>query len=81
LCILKRLSELRVFGLPILVGASRKSFIGAVTGEEIPSRRIPGSLAAAVVAVLKGAKILRVHDVKENVRVVHTLLAIEEEGC
>ena len=81
LCILKRLSEFKVFGLPILVGASRKSFIGAVTGEEVPAQRVPGSLAAAAVAVLKGAKILRVHDVKETKQFLDTILAIEEALC
>ena len=81
LCILKRLSEFKVFGLPILVGASRKSFIGAVTGEEVPAQRVPGSLAAAAVVVLKGAKILRVHDVKETKQFLDTILAIEEALC
>jgi len=81
LCILRRLSEFKVFGLPILIGASRKSFIGAVTGEEIPARRVPGSLAAAAVAVLKGAKILRVHDVRETKQFLDTLLAVEEATC
>ena len=81
LCILKRLSEFKVFGLPILVGASRKSFIGAVTGEEIPVRRVPGSLAAAAMAILKGAKILRVHDVRETKQFLDILLAIREANC
>jgi dihydropteroate synthase len=81
LCILKRLSEFKVFGLPILVGASRKSFIGAVTGEEIPVRRVPGSLAAAAMAILKGAKILRVHDVRETKQFLDILSAIREANC
>ncbi|RUM44474.1 MAG: dihydropteroate synthase [Desulfurobacterium sp.] len=81
LCILRRLSEFKVFGLPILIGASRKSFIGAVTGEGVPAKRVPGSLAAVAVAVLNGAKILRVHDVKETKQFLDTILAIEEAVC
>ncbi|WP_283399772.1 dihydropteroate synthase [Desulfurobacterium pacificum] len=81
LCILKRLKEFKVLGLPILIGASRKSFIGHVTGEEVPEKRVPGSLAAAGIAVLNGAKILRVHDVKETKQFLDTLLAITEASC
>ncbi len=81
LCILKRLKEFKVLGLPILIGVSRKSFIGHVTGEEIPVKRVPGSLAAAGIAVLNGAKILRVHDVKETKQFLDTLLAITEAPC
>ena len=67
--ILNRLSELKSLGYPILVGPSRKTFIGNVCGGEkqLPSEeRLEGSLAAAVVAALNGANILRVHDVKET---------------
>jgi len=81
LCIVKRLSEFKVFGLPILIGASRKSFIGAVTGESSPLKRLPGSLAVAGLAVKKGAKILRVHDVKETRQFLDMLTAVEEESC
>jgi dihydropteroate synthase len=52
---------------PVLVGASRKSFIGKILGNAPAGERLGGSLAAAVVAVLNGAKIVRVHDVKETV--------------
>jgi dihydropteroate synthase len=71
--ILKRLKELRVLGFPVLIGISRKSFIGAVLKnllgrEEIPPKeRLSGSLAATAVAVLNGAHIIRTHDVKETV--------------
>ncbi|RMG47880.1 MAG: dihydropteroate synthase [Acidobacteria bacterium] len=61
--LLRHLSVLRGLGRPILVGASRKSFIGRRTGEPEPARRLPGSIAAAVAAVLGGASIVRVHDV------------------
>ena len=52
--------------LPQLVGVSRKSMIGAITGREVPAERVAGSLAAALFAVQQGAKIVRVHDVKET---------------
>ncbi len=63
--ILGRLGEMRIFGLPIMAGPSRKSFIGAVTGREVDDR-LYGSLSAAIVSMLNGANILRVHDVSET---------------
>jgi len=81
LCILKRFSEFRVFGLPLLVGASRKSFIGAITGEDEPQERLAGSLGAIAPAFYGGAKIFRVHDVKETYRFLKLLRAVEEAGC
>ena len=71
--ILKRLSELKELGYPVLVGASRKAFIGNVCGGEKPlitKERLSGSLAAAIVAALNGANILRVHDVGETKRCI-----------
>jgi dihydropteroate synthase len=68
--LLRRLSELSTLGLPILVGVSRKSFIGKFGGEPDPSRRVPGSLAAALFALEQGASILRVHDVAETAQAV-----------
>lgn len=76
--ILKRINEFKRFGLPILLGASRKSFIGAVTGEENPEERVAGSLASVVRGVLNGVRILRVHDVKETRQFLDMLMAIEE---
>ncbi|MBX3354282.1 MAG: dihydropteroate synthase [Phycisphaeraceae bacterium] len=61
--LLHRLPEFASLGRPLLIGASRKSFIGAVTGVEKPSERRAGSIAAAVLAALGGAAILRVHEV------------------
>jgi dihydropteroate synthase len=55
---------------PVLVGASRKSFIGKVLGNVPAGERLGGSLAAAVVAVMNGARIVRVHDVKETVNAI-----------
>lgn len=62
--LLRRLAELRSLGRPLLVGASRKDFIGALTGRR-PSERLAGTLAALDAAVEGGAAILRVHDVAE----------------
>ena len=62
---------------PMLVGASRKSFIGKILGENIlPIERINGSLGSAAIAVWNGAKIVRVHDVKATVEVVRVVEAI-----
>lgn len=71
--ILKRLSEFKILKYPILIGASRKTFIGNICGGEKPlpvEDRREGSLAAAAVAILNGADIIRVHDVKETKRCV-----------
>lgn len=68
LVLLRRLGEFRSLGCPVLVGASRKSFIGRTLGIEDPKDRLEGSLAAAVVAVWNGARILRVHDVRATRR-------------
>jgi dihydropteroate synthase len=65
---LRRLPELAVLGRPILVGVSRKSFIGRLGDEPDPQRRLPGSLAAGLFAISRGAHILRVHDVPETVQ-------------
>jgi len=80
LALLRGLSELAECGGPILVGASRKSFIGHLTGREAPVERRAGSLGAAAWAVLHGAHILRVHDVIDTCdvcRLMDTLLAGE----
>jgi dihydropteroate synthase len=66
LTLLARVSELRSLGFPVLVGASRKSFIGALTGKSDPEDRLHGSLAVAAYAAMQGAQIVRVHDVKET---------------
>lgn len=77
--ILKSLSELKSLGYPLLVGASRKTFIGNVCGGEKqlpPEERLEGSLAAAVIAALNGADIVRVHDVKETKRCIELVNCI-----
>jgi dihydropteroate synthase len=60
--ILRRLSELRSLGLPVMVGPSRKAFIGAITGEQADTR-LEGTIAACLLAAVAGASIVRVHDV------------------
>ena len=66
--ILRRLSELRTLGKPILVGSSRKSFIGATL--DLPfDERLEGTAATVALSVAGGADIVRVHDVKEMTRV------------
>jgi dihydropteroate synthase len=73
---LARLSELKTFGLPILLGASRKRFIDSVSPAP-PDRRIGGSIAAHLIAVARGAAIVRVHDVAETVQALKVAAAIE----
>ena len=73
---LARLSELRVFGCPLLVGASRKRFIDSVV-PSAPTERIGGSLAAHLLAARNGAAIVRVHDVAETVQALRVAAAIE----
>ena len=65
LTLLKRLPELAGLGVPLLVGWSRKSSLGRITGRDT-GERLASSLAAALLALLGGARILRVHDVKET---------------
>jgi dihydropteroate synthase len=75
--LLARLEELTGLGCPVLVGASRKSFLGKITGRE-PGERLAGSVAVATWAVARGARIVRAHDVAETrdaVRVVESLQA------
>jgi dihydropteroate synthase len=67
--ILRRIDEFGSLGRPILVGASRKSMIGAVLGGLRPEERLEGTLAISAYCMMKGVDVLRVHDVKENVRV------------
>lgn len=66
LALLAGLPALVELGYPVLVGASRKRFIGAISGEEEPRRRLGGSIAAAIESVTRGAAIVRVHDVAET---------------
>lgn len=75
---LARLKELREFGLPLLVGASRKRFISSVTPSE-PHQRLGGSIAAHLLAAQHGAQIIRAHDVAETVQALSVAAAIEDK--
>jgi dihydropteroate synthase len=75
LIVLARLEELKAFGLPLLVGASRKRFIDHVAPAP-PDRRLGGSLAAHILAVAGGARIIRAHDVAETVQALRVAAAI-----
>jgi dihydropteroate synthase len=75
---LARLGELSRFGRPILVGASRKRFIASVSPSE-PRQRIGGSLAAHLLAVQNGARIIRAHDVFETVQALRVAAAIGDK--
>jgi dihydropteroate synthase len=69
LAVISRLAELKRLGFPILLGASRKSFIGKALGDLDVKDRIEGTLAVTAAGVKDGVDIVRVHDVKQNVRV------------
>ena len=74
--IIRRLADLKTLGLPILIGASRKRFIGAVLGDLPADERVEGTAAAISVSIANGANIIRVHDVKEMARVARMTDAI-----
>lgn len=74
--ILRRLDEFRAVGRPLLVGVSRKSFIGKLSGGIPAADRLPGSLAAALSAVMRGAAIIRAHDVAETRRALDVWQAL-----
>jgi dihydropteroate synthase len=75
---LARLDELHEFGLPLLVGASRKRFINSVSPSQ-PHQRLGGSIAAHVVAAQRGARMIRTHDVLETVQALRVTMAIRDE--
>ncbi len=78
--LLAHVGELRSLGYPVVVGASRKSMIGALLNGAAPSERLEGSLAAAVVAALQGADIVRTHDVGPTVRALRIADAARPGG-
>jgi len=75
--ILGSLATLRAFGRPVLVGPSRKSFLGELTGAP-PKERVPGTIAACLITYLQGARIFRVHDVAPVVQALAVTRAIAE---
>jgi dihydropteroate synthase len=79
--LLRRLPELRSLGRPILVGVSRKSFLGTITGEPDPRRRLPASLVAGLFALSRGAAILRVHNVVETIQAIKAWQGLKSVGA
>jgi dihydropteroate synthase len=80
LLMLRNLDRFAALGQPLLVGVSRKSFIGHVLAIEDPKERSAGSLACAAVAVMAGASIIRAHDVRATVEAVRMCAAIKDAG-
>lgn len=78
LSLLRATATFRYLGCALLVGVSRKSFIGAVSGEKDATRRLPGSLAAGLWALSQGANILRVHDVAETAQALKIWRGIQD---
>src|SRR5438874_893906 len=78
LTLLARLRELTVLGRPIVIGTSRKRFIGQITGETEPAERLWGTAATVAWSLANGASIARVHDVEPMVKVVKMCRAIME---
>lgn len=79
--LLRRLEEFLPLGAPVLVGPSRKSFIGTLPGAENPDQRLEGTIAACVVSAMKGASVVRVHDVaacKRALRLVDAVRSAQE---
>ena len=74
--ILKRLDELKVLGRPILIGVSRKRFLGTLTGQDNPALRDTASIAAGIQAALNGASVLRVHNVAGHVATMKVAAAL-----
>lgn len=81
LALLGALRQFAGLGRPVLVGASRKSFLGAILDGAPPEDRLEGSLACAALAASAGAAVVRVHDVRETLRVVRTVAAVERGGA
>jgi dihydropteroate synthase len=76
--LIRRLRELAALGRPVLLGVSRKSTIGWITGQKTPAERLAGSIAAGLMGVANGAAILRVHDVAPHVQALQVWSAIGE---
>jgi dihydropteroate synthase len=70
LALLRATRRFAALGHPLLIGVSRKRFIGDFGGEKEPTKRFPGSIAAGLYALMQGAAILRVHDVAETVQAI-----------
>lgn len=77
LVLLEALDQMHALGHPLLVGMSRKTMLGQITGRDVADR-LPASLAVATIAAMKGAAIIRVHDVRETVDAVKVVSALKE---
>jgi dihydropteroate synthase len=77
--LITKLDQLKVLGKQILLGVSRKSFIGDILNLE-PAERLEGSIAAGIVGVINGANILRVHDVGSTIRAVRVVNALRKKN-
>ena len=78
LALLRELKKLTELGVPVLAGLSRKSMLGALTGQDV-GQRLPASVAAALIAVQRGANIVRVHDVRATVDALKVWNAVNGE--
>lgn len=81
LALLARLGSLCGGGYPVLAGLSRKSVLAAITGRQAPEERVYASVAAALMAVERGAAIVRVHDVAATRDALHVFEAVREQEC
>lgn len=77
--LLRHLDDLAMLGYPVVVGASRKRFIGEITGVTEPRARLAGSIAAAIASVERGAAVVRVHDVADTIAALALTRAIRTE--
>jgi dihydropteroate synthase len=77
--LLANLHRIRELGHPVMVGVSRKRFIGEITGRAAPAERVAGTVAANVAALVGGAVIFRVHDVRENREALDVAWAVLRE--
>ena len=77
--LLANLRQLQKLGCPVLIGVSRKSTLGVITGRDVEDR-LAASIAAAVAAVLQGAQIIRTHDVAETLDAIHVACCLMDHG-
>lgn len=78
LLLIRKLATLKELGCPILLGASRKSVIGVITGQSVPADRVAGSVAAHLYGATQGANIIRAHDVAEHAQALKVWAAISQ---
>ena len=78
LLLIRKLARLKELGCPILLGASRKSVIGVITGQAVPADRVAGSVAAHLYGATQGANIIRAHDVAEHAQAFKVWAAISQ---